>query len=285
MTAVAVLIAAVLLVGLLSLVMDAPGCSQTGSGSITSSTIERDPLPANAVIETSYYQDADGQWIQDASELESGMRQFYKATGVQPFLYVAPDKTMNASECEKFATEQYPKLFSDQGHFLFVFCYQGLIGGVQSYTYGCYFGSQAKTVMDSEAESIFLDYLDRYINDGSISEAEVFSEAYSKTAERIMTTDAERATPAIIGVAVSIAVIVAVIVIAFIFVRRSKQREREQQRQQEILNTPLEKFGDSELDELEKKYANVEVKEAPPSASERADIAQEQEAKDVQDGQ
>lgn len=278
LTAVAVLVAAVLLVGLLSFVMDAPGCSETGGSSITASTVEREALPANAVIETGYYQDADGQWIQNASQLESGMRQFYKATGVQPFLYVAADKSMDASQCEQFATQQYPKLFSDQGHFLFVFCYQGRIGGVHSYTYGCYFGSQAKTVMDTEAEEIFLDYLDRYINDESISESQAFSEAYSKTAERIMTTDAQRATPAIIGVAVSIAVIVVVIVIAVIFIRRSKQREREQKRQQEILNTPLEKFGDTELDELEKKYSDAEDAIAPPNEGQRVEVAEGAEA-------
>lgn len=274
LTAIAVLIAAVLLVGLLSFLMDAPGCSETSGNAITESTIERDPLPANAVIETNYYQDADGQWIQSASQLESGMREFYKATGVQPFLYIAPDKSMDADECEQFATQQYPKLFNDQGHFLFVFCYQGLIGGVHSYTYGAYFGAQAKTVMDSEAKEIFLDYLDRYINDESISESQAFSEAYSKAAERIMTTDSERFVPAIIGVAVSVAVIIVVIVVAIMFIRRLKQRELEQKRQQEILNTPLEKFGDTELEELEKKYSETENVE-PPNENQRVEIGEE----------
>lgn len=273
LTVVAVVVVAVLLVGLLSFLMDAPGCSSSNGSSITASTVEREPLPANAVIETTYYQDDDGQWIQNASKLEAGMRDFYKSTGVQPFLYIVPDKTMDGQACEQFATETYPKLFNDQGHFLFVFCYQGKIGGVHGYTYGCYFGSQAKTVMDNEAETIFLDYVDRYINDEGISESEAFSQAYAKTADAIMTTEAQRAVPAIIVVTLSILVIIVVIVVAVMMNRRAKQREREQKRQQEILNTPLEKFGDTDLDELEKKYTQdqEEGQEKPPDAPQEKD--------------
>ena len=39
---------------------------------------------------------------------------------------------------------------------------------------------------------------------------------------------------------------------------RREQREREQKRAEEILKTPLEKFGDKEVEDLAKKYENQE---------------------------
>ena len=40
--------------------------------------------------------------------------------------------------------------------------------------------------------------------------------------------------------------------------KRREQREREQKRAEEILKTPLEKFGDKEVEDLAKKYENQE---------------------------
>lgn len=256
----ATIIAAILIVGLFGLLMDSTGCSDSGSGVITASTVEREKLPPDAVTETGYYTDDDGAWIANSTQLEAGMRTFYQDTGVQPYLYILPDQSMDtADELSNFAHEQYDELFTDQGHFLFVFCYQGVKSGVETYGYGYYCGAAAKTVMDAEAINIFLDYLDRYINDYSISESEAFANAYAKTGDTIMTTEAERSTPAIIAVAVAIAVVIAIIVIALIIRKRTAARAEETRRMQEILSTPLEEFGDAELDELEKKYTSEDA--------------------------
>ena len=49
--------------------------------------------------------------------------------------------------------------------------------------------------------------------------------------------------------------VVAVAALAFVACKkRSEQKEREQQRAEEILKTPLEKFGDQEVEDLAKKY-------------------------------
>ena len=60
----------------------------------------------------------------------------------------------------------------------------------------------------------------------------------------------------------TVAVCIAVVVVAaLVFVslkKRREQREREQKRAEEILKTPLEKFGDKEVEDLAKKYENQE---------------------------
>lgn len=214
---------------------------------IQRSTVAREPLPAAAVQETAYYTDEDGSWFSNKAALESGMKQFYKQTGVQPYLYVLPNgTTTSVSELTAYAEKLYPQLFADEGHFLLVFCddNQG------SYNCGYVVGTQAKTVVDDEAIAILADYLDRYYNDYSISEEEIFSLTFEKTAARIMTVTKSPVVP----VAVSAAVIVVAVLLFITLKKRREQRAREQKQAEEILKTPLEKFGDEDVEELAKKY-------------------------------
>lgn len=108
----------------------------------------------------------------------------------------------------------------------------------------------AKSVMDDEAVGILADYLDRYYSDYSISEEEIFSNAFAKTGERIMTVTRSPVVP----VAVCAAVVVVAVLVFLTLKKRREQREREQKRAEEILKTPLEKFGDQEVEDLAKKY-------------------------------
>ena len=222
----------------------------SGGGDIQRSSYQREKLPASAVTETAYYTD-EGGWFSNRSELESGMKAFYRETGVQPYLYLLPNgATTSTTELTAYAEELYPQLFTDEGHFLLVFCDDDR----GSYNCGYVVGSQAKTVMDDEAVAILADYLDRYYNDYSISEEEIFSNAFEDTGERIMTVT-KSPLPT---VAVCIAVVVVAALVFVTLKKHREQREREQKRAEEILKTPLEKFGDKEVEDLAKKYENQE---------------------------
>ena len=218
-----------------------------GGGSIARSTVAREKLPSSAVELTGWYTDADGSWIRSPGEIERGMRDFYNETGVQPYVYILPNgESTSIQSLTALAEQLYPELFADEGHFLLVFCDDGY----GSFNCGYTVGSQAKTVMDDEAIGILADYLDRYYRDSSVTEEEIFSLAFEKTGERIMTVTKSPVVP----VAICIAVIVVAVVVFVTLKKRREQREREQQRAEEILKTPLEKFGDSEAEELAKKY-------------------------------
>lgn len=242
MAVLVVLIAVFLLTGIILITRGLPS-----GGSIAKSTVEREKLPASAVQETAYYTDADGSWVRSPSQLERGMRAFYQETGVQPYLYILPNgESTSIDELTARAETLYGELFDDEGHFLLVFC----DNGYGSFNCGYTVGSQAKTVMDDEAVGILADYLDRYYSDMSISEEEIFSNAFEKTGERIMTVTRSPVVP----VAACIAVVVVAVLVFITLKKRREQREREQKRAEEILKTPLEKFGDEEVEDLAKKY-------------------------------
>ena len=246
----AVVVLVIILMVLFSYIFSVGGAS--AGSSIQRSTYEREKLPASAVTETAYYTD-EGGWFSNRAQLESGMRQFYEDTGVQPYLYLLENGSVTSvSELTDMAEEMYPQLFTDEGHFLLVFCDDGY----GSYNCGYAVGSQAKTVMDDEAIAILADYLDRYYNDYSISEEEIFSKTFADTGERIMTVT-KSPLPVI---AVCVAVVVVAVLVFITLKKRREQREREQQRAEKILNTPLEKFGDQAVEDLADKYEDTENK-------------------------
>ena len=226
--------------------------SDGSGGSITASTVAREALPANAVTETGYYTDADGDWIHNESELVSGLKQFYRETGVQPYVYILPNgESTSVPDLKSRAEALYPQLFTDEAHFLLVFCDDGRGG----YNCGYTVGSQAKTVMDNEAVSILADYLDRYYNDSSVSEEEIFSNAFAKTAKRIMTTTKSPVVP----IAVSCAAVVVIALIIFAGQKRREAKERQRQADEKMWSTPLESFGTDEAAERAKKYENTDT--------------------------
>lgn len=172
-------------------------CSQTD---ISPSTVQREALPESAVTETAYYEDQAG-WISDPAALEEGMRHFFEETGVQPYLAILEDGSATSSqEISEKAGELYAQLFSDEGHFLFAICDDG----EGRLFYGSHIGSDAEDVLDDEATTIFLEYLEQYNADESLSKEQLFSSTFASTADRIMQT----AVPPFFDVLVYVGVIV-----------------------------------------------------------------------------
>ena len=224
------------------------GMFVAGSGGVTKSTVEREPLPAGAVVETDYYTDEAG-WIANASELTSGMREFYQQTGIQPYLYIASQvdgtSSPSVSQCQAYAESLYDTLFTDEAHFLLVFCDDGY----GSYTCGYAAGSQTKAIMDDEAIGILADYLDQYYS-SDMGDEEFFSTVFAKTANRMMTVT-KSPWPVVGGMVV----VLAIILVLFLWWKKAKeQKNREAKQMEDILNTPLEQFGDTEAEDLAKKY-------------------------------
>ena len=167
-------------------------------GSIERSTIARDPLPANRceAIEE-WYQDDWGDWITEDTEDEliDGMEYFYDKTGVQPYLWIMGEEGAeyrSEGSLEELGEARYEELFGeDEGHLLVIFReYPNESGNyIETVTPGY---DAESVVMDEQAEEILLDYLDYYYSDSSLSEAEFFSKAFRKSADRIMTKQMSR---------------------------------------------------------------------------------------------
>lgn len=230
------------------------GIIRSGSD-ITRSTIEREKLDGQYVtLSSEWYDDSAMGWIASESTLESGLKDFYNETGVQPYLVITDvingDTTPTGDEVWEYADSIYDQMFDDEGHMVFVF--QCEDGGVDYMMAACT-GAQAKVVLDdAEALEILYDYVDYYFY-SDLDEDEMFAEAFRDAGERIMTkqTPTSQVAIKVIGV-VAVAAIVLVIVKSVN--KRSKEKAAETER---ILNTPVEKFGDTKLDDLKDKYDNT----------------------------
>lgn len=249
-----VIVAAVLLVLLLVVALGGGSCS---GANVPASTVERTALPAGSVNETGYFTDEDGDWIHDPAKLERGLRHFYEETGVQPYVYILPNGSVRSyQELQSIAQKKYDELFTDQAHFVLVFCDDGNGRFNAAYWAGAMTGS----VLDDEAINIFKAYLSQNYDDMSLSEEEIFSDAFADTADRIMTV-----TPSPLPIIAVCAAVIIVTVVVFLIVRnRRLAKQRETERMQKILNTPLESLADAELADLEKKYAQADASDAPP---------------------
>ena len=251
LTIVLILFAVFLFIGFAWVFVGVMGGSG-GSSSITASTVEREPLPAGSVNETAYYTDELG-WIVNSGALTSGMRSFYEETGIQPYLYITDSvdgsHSITIQALSDYSARLYEELFTDEAHFLVVFCEYG---GV--YNVGYTIGAQAKSVLDDEALSIFADYLDRYYYE-DISEEEFFSRTFADTGERIMTVT-KSPWPVVLMV---FGVVALVALLYFWWKKRKEQEAAEQKRTEEMLNKPLESFGDTEAEKLAEKYQQSEA--------------------------
>ncbi len=230
----------------------------TSTANVTTSTIEREKLDLDLNLTAGYYTDEAG-WINNSSQLESGLKSFYNDTGIAPYVYIIDniDGNYNPSteELEAFAEEQYEALFTDEGHILLVFWDYG-----GYYEYTLWLGAQTGTIMDSEACDILFDYLDYYYYEADTDE-HFFSYAFADAGERIMTVTTPAWVKAVRAVAVVVIVLagVGVVVLLYRWWEKSKEKKAEEEkRAQEILNTPLHKFGDTEAEDLAKKYENTE---------------------------
>lgn len=244
---VIILLVVILVIGIIVV------AATSGDGNITKSTVRREPLPKGSVVETEYYTD-ELNWIGNSTKLEAGMKNFYKRTGVQPHLYITNNingsKEPSQEEVQEFAFALYDDLFRDEAHLLLIFF------EYQDYEYATWYvtGNQAKTVIDTEAADILLDYIDRYYY-YDMTDEEFFSTAFDKAGKRIMTVTRSPWIPALITIGV-----LAILLIIFVWWKKAQdQKRKEAEETEKILNTPLETFGESKVDELAEKYKDDSV--------------------------
>lgn len=226
----------------------------SSGGGVTKSTRNRTPLPSGNVQTTDYWTEyrepGENNWIGNTTKLESGMQKFYQKTGVQPYLYLTGTVNGNSNpsdaEVEAFANDLYDQLFTDEGHFLLVF---QNYDNSSEYHMAYVTGTAAETVIDREAADIILDYVEyRYTTEDT--EEELFSNAFSMSADRIMTVTKSPWIPILkLG-----GTIILVLILFNIWKAVKAQKNREDEATERILNADVEKLGHS--DDLEDKYSD-----------------------------
>ncbi len=236
------------------------GDQGSGNSSEITSTVEREPLPSGSVNETGYYTDNLG-WIQNSTKLTSGMKKFYQETGVQPYLYLASQEEIKAAGgLETLANGLYDELFTDEAHFLFTYSED------ENYEWEMWFvtGTQATSVIDTEAEEIIYQHFTKYYYT-DLEDEEFFSKVFEEAAEVMM----KHETNGFDVAKVALLVIGGVGIVGLIIYGVNKNRKLKLEEQKEkndftekMMNVPLEKFSDveadKELEELMEKYKDGE---------------------------
>lgn len=242
LTVVMVVVIVLLILGLIA--------ALAGDDSVAPSTVAREPLPAGSVTETGWYTD-EAEYIRDEKELLSGLEDFYEQTGIQPYLYLAKRVNGSSSPSEQeigdYAGQLYDRLFTDEAHFLLVFCEEE--NGGDWYKWGYCGGAQTKTVMDGEAVQILGEYLDQYYY-SDYSNEEFFSRTFSDTADRIMTVT-KSPWPVVAGLFILLLLGAGGY---FWWAKAKEKRAQELKAARELLEKPLETFGDTEAERLAEKY-------------------------------
>lgn len=219
-------------------------------GNIGVSTRDRVPLDKGSVILTDYINDTTGKFVVSETKMESGMKAFYKQTGVQPYMFITQDIYGNQNPSDDdlydFSNKLYDELFQDESHLLVVYLYRD---GLDDDIY-CLAGNKAEIVMDKEARDILLDYFEAYYSDYSLDNSEYVSIAFEKSADRIMSaTKPFWITPLIL-----ISLVIIIIISFKWWTIRKNQKNKEMERAREIIEMPLENIEDSSLSDLEDKY-------------------------------
>jgi hypothetical protein len=212
------------------------GSGSRATNSIQVSTVDREKLSDSLTKETAYYQDDLG-WIGNSAKLEKGLKYFYQTTGVFPYLWITDnidgDRWPSDDTIDAKLEEMYTNLFQDEGHSIILY----LDAGNGEYITRCLRGASAKTVLDSEATEILLDYLDAYAT-SDLDDETYFATCFTKAADRMMnrTTTTKDVVKTVV---VAVAVVAVVIILVIFFLKRRKMKLEQAKIDEEILNSKL----------------------------------------------
>lgn len=227
------------------LILAFTGTRTSKPGNITVSTVNREPLSGITVESGDWYEDSAG-WISSKAKLTSGLKTFYKKTGVQPYLIIANEvngkgAALTDAEAEAYLKEKYDSLFNDEGHLIFLFVEYA----DSEYKEYLYAGNKASSVIDLEAQEIIYDYADYYYT-SDLDDDTYFSMVFEKAADRIMTKTTTNKDIAlkIAGIAGAIG---GIIIIGVIIIKKKKYEAQKAEEDRRILETPVDNPEDHSL--------------------------------------
>ena len=227
---------------------------------VTVTTRVREPLAAGYVNDVGPMHEDRLGWIDNEAVLESGLRSFFRQTGVRPFVYITgninADPMFVLEDLENFAVAMYDDRFMDFGHFLFVVYEHGVRPNNEILVWGQP-GTQARLVMDDAAIDILIDHLadasSRFHTPGVGITAQAFSYAFENAAERIMYRPPDNRAIWITLIVAASVVMVALILFNF-WKKRQIQKNLEAEQTERILSQDLSTFSEDDATRLARQY-------------------------------
>lgn len=220
-------------------------------------SVPREKLGAEACIGTDQVLGDELGWIADTKTVEAGIDYFYDKTGVQPYLLICGSMDgkggdITDDEAERYLESLYDSMYEDEGHMIFAFMeYEE-----SEYITFLYTGRSADSVVDTDARGIFLDNVDRYYTDSSLSDEEYFAKIFRSSADDMMEDRSQNAKTAQDMVKYSI-VLVVIMAAGLIGFKIAEQRRKKAEEMRKILETPVGSAGSSpEEEDLIRKYSD-----------------------------
>lgn len=205
-----------------------------------SSTIVRTKLESVSGFDSNCVID-ELNWVDNVSKTGSRLKEFYKKTGVQPYILLRDydPSLVTDSEKETWAIDYYDEFIDREDAFLFVYFAEEDTDndvGYMAYVNG----RMASSVMDSQAVEIFWNNLDKYWYT-NMSTDDVLVSAFVDTGKTIMKVptngwDILKVLLIIVGIIVALFIVMVIIIIK---AQRAKQKAEEDQR---ILETDINNY-------------------------------------------
>lgn len=224
-----------------------------GGGSGSNQKLNKTKYTGKVDSSQGYYIDdsdpSQGGFItyENESTLNSGFKEFYNKTGVFPFLYIM-ENTPDKSEYSGYATYQdklYEELFEADGNLLILY-----IAEEDDYYFAG--GLDTGDVIDESAVDIISNKVNSYWSKYNGDLGKAFGYGLRDASKNIMAKSNAR----VIGITIVVALaLIVIIAIAFKWWKsKVAQENKEQEDLERTLNTPLESFGSTPIDDLSKKY-------------------------------
>ena len=218
-------------------------------GSSTASTIERTKLDTDNAYINDCVIDELG-WFDSPSRTGGRLQDFWKETGVQPYIILKAYDPNLATDDQKteWAEEYYDSHFDTENIFLYV--YFGEMDADNDVGYMTYVnGAQTSSVMDSEAIEIFWNNIDKnWYSD--MSTDDLFVDAFNSTGKTIMKVHRSKAD-VIKWVLIFAVVGVGSLTVVNLVKQKNKRAKEKAEEERRILETPIHDMAE---DNLEQKY-------------------------------
>ena len=212
-----------------------PGCTHDSSDNYSQteyvSSTKREPLEG-VVSKTDWYEDELG-WISSKNVLIEGLEDFYKQTGIQPYVLLVKysedlwnNRVLDPTAADEYLEKVYDEKFSDEGHFIFAY-FQCKNDSKQEMEgeFRYLGGYSTDTIMDNEAIRILWGYFENNYYNTSLTIEEMISNTFSQTAESIIQHSEKNQSKAPIIVTVVLIAILAMIIIYALVKNRSKKKK------------------------------------------------------------
>ena len=217
---------------------------------VLSTPKEFQKLDLKGTVDVGYTYDAG--FTEGSGMTEAACYEFYTKTGIPLFFYTVSEYNKPVSTCDAYTTDLYDDLFKDENHVLIAY-----YDNVNWWSWEI--GKKAEDVISDYEVERLLDKIDEYWYDESLSNDAVLAYGISSYQEDFLTVGSGSDVLIVLFIIVGFPMCIVSVIRFFSNSSKAKKHEEEAKRLEReiILSTPLETFGNSEIDDLKNKYDNL----------------------------